>query len=149
MQSVDRGIIERNVDVWTAQSPHASKEQIFKQICRQLDSGESFALQCEKFVMMVKPVNDWLGEVHIFSENKKSSVIELQKITRHIFENTPAIKLYGNFTNKKILSLALRAGWKHEGTLINAFMNPNGELSDLYISGVSKQEFVTYNREEN
>jgi len=142
MRNVNRDIIKRNVDEWTAQSPHATKEQIFQQVCNELDSGSSFALQYENFIMVTKPINNWVGEVHIFSENKKSSVIAFKSITQYIFENTPAIKLYGKFSNKKILSLILKSNWKHEGTLEKTFVCMNGELKDLYIAGVSKEDFI-------
>ena len=56
MRNVNRDIIKRNVDEWTAQSPHATKEQIFQQVCNELDSGSSFALQYEDFIMVTKPL---------------------------------------------------------------------------------------------
>ena len=142
-QQIDYNIIWRNIDPWTSLSPSQSKQQIFNSLVKNIKDRKIFALQQNKFIMLMQPENDWIGKVHIFSDSTFTPFKTIDNITKHFFENSPAIKLYGMVSNIKIAKIyPLKTKWKHEGTLTNAMLHPNGELTDMYMMGANRNYYV-------
>lgn len=145
-----RDIIYRNINPWTEQRPDATREEIFLEICNNLDSGMSYAVEKDGFVAMFNADNRYLCKIHVFSECKSYKIVSsLKHIISHMFEITEFQKFYGMFENKKLGSLAVKAGWKYEGELTKSCMAQSNEMKSLYIYGIARSDFIKSNINEN
>jgi hypothetical protein len=138
-------IISSQIDPWTYQTPHLTKEQSFMRLQDGIDSGRLWCLEDCGVVMVFEMETKWLAQVHMFANGDTKYLDWVTGglgILEHVFSKTEILKIYGRFTNRKILSLALRGGFKKEGVLSKAHMLQSGEMTDYYIAGITRDEFM-------
>jgi hypothetical protein len=136
-----RQIIYNNVDPYVSQNFKLTKDEIFEGICKNLDNGNYFAAELNDFVVLFCPETQFVSKVHLFSENKTYSTLKnINLISKHYFDNTPCLKLYGLMSDRRIYVSSLRSGWKHQGIITKSFVLKNGDVVDQYITGITKTE---------
>jgi hypothetical protein len=136
-------IIQDQIDPWTYQTPNLTREQSFLRLKDQIDAGRLWCLEDKGVVMLFEMENRFLAQMHLFASGdvKYSDWTSGGLgILKHVFDKTEIRKIYGKFTDRKILSLALRGGFKKEGVLSKAHMIQSGDMIDYYIAGITKEE---------
>lgn len=134
-------IIYDNIDPVAMQSPDATKDEIFDTIIKGLEANLSFALTKNDVVMVFVPEGVALLKMHFFSNNKGFSIVDANlHMCNYVFRNSNYQKIYGVTANKKMVKYAIRARWKHEGTLTKSFLDANGNLVDQYILGLTRED---------
>lgn len=141
-----RKIIYDNIDPWTDQRPHFTKDQIYETICYNLDNGFSYAVEENGLVVLFNAESKYVSRIHIFSDCKSYKIVNsLKNIIGYIFENSEMQKVYGMFQNKKLGALAEKAGWKYHGEMTESAITEHEGMQSLYIWGISKREYCESN----
>jgi hypothetical protein len=135
-------IIYEQLDPWIFQVPTKTKDEIFADIVNDIRQGSALPLEKDGFILYIKPENQWLSRVHMFSKapNHVIGIKAFQFLTNLVFDNSKIEKLYGMNHFKTAVKLSERVGWKHEGTLSKSFMTKEGDLIDQYIFGITRKE---------
>jgi hypothetical protein len=139
-------IIQKQIDPWTYQTPHLTAEQSFMKLKDQIDMGRLWCIEDRGVVMLFEMETKYLAQMHLFADGNvryEDWTAAGLSILKHVFDKTEIKKIYGRFTNRKILSLALRGGFKREGVLSKAHMIQSGEMIDYYIAGITKDELYS------
>jgi len=136
-------IIRNGIDPWTYQTPHLTAEQSFLRIQDGIDCGRLWCIEDRGVVMIFERESKFLAQMHLFTDDNvqyKDWTRGGLTILKAVFDKSEILKIYGKFTNRKILSLALRGGFKKEGVLSAAHMVQSGDMIDYYIAGITKDE---------
>ena len=136
-------ILQRRIDPWTYQTPHLDEHQSFLRIKDSIDAGRLWMIEDHGVVMMFERETKFLAQIHLFADDGLSvghwSRYGLP-ILKHFFDKTEVKKVYGKFSDRRIMSLAMRGGFKKEGVLSKAHMIQSGDMIDLHIAGITKDE---------
>lgn len=137
-------IIYEALDPWTMEDHLSSKDQIFAGLVQDIKDGVAFPIEKNGMVFYVMPETKYRAKLHLFSQTKDAGTTlkTARELTKLLFANVKSLqKIYGITPHQKMLLVAKRVGWKHEGTMKGSYYSPTGEMMDQYIFGVTKQEF--------
>lgn len=138
-------IIYETLDPWTMEDPTSSKDQIFSGLIQDVKDGIAFPFERNDMVFYVMPETKYRARLHLFSQTKDAgtTVKTGRELTKYMFDNIkPLQKIYGITPHQKMILVAKRIGWKHEGTLHGSYYSMSGEMKDQYLFGVTRQDFT-------
>jgi hypothetical protein len=138
-------IIYNTIDPWTMEDPLSSKDQIFAALLQDVKDGIAFPFEKNDMVFYVMPETKYRARLHLFSQTKDAgtTVTSARELTSYMFNNINSLqKIYGITPHQKMILVAKRVGWKHEGTLKGSYYSNTGEMQDQYVFGVTRKEFT-------
>lgn len=140
-------IIYDNLDPWMAQMPKYTRDELFAGILSSLKDQSAFFSFEDDLVIYFVPENPWLVKMHFYSKNHSyKSVKALRTILKRVFENSTFEKFVGITPLRKFVLASEKTGiGKLEGVLTKAHKTESGELIDLYVFGVSREDVLGTN----
>jgi hypothetical protein len=125
-----------------------TKDQIFQKIVTDMKQRKTFAFIKDDVVFHCSPDSEYVIRLNLFTINDgvfgRTRLKAATELTKHIFTNTPYIKIYGVTANKKFLAMAKYTRWLpgQEGIISKSYMTKDGQLIDQYLIGVNKEDFM-------
>jgi hypothetical protein len=138
-------VIYKKLDPWTMEDPESSKDKIFAGILQDIKNGIAFPFERNGMVFYVMPETKFRARLHLFSDTRdfRTSVSTAKELTRFMFGSIKSLqKIYGITPHQKMIRVAKKIGWNHEGTLSRAYYSKSGEMTDQYVFGVTRNEFA-------
>lgn len=137
-------VIWNNLDPQINQQTDRSKAELFAALQYELANEEIrvFGIKDYKTVVVVRPVSQFVCEVHIFSDAHQfgKAVRGFRKIKDFIWNTTPYQRIEARSHLSKVGALAKRLGFELEGVRKDAYFCEDGTRLDEYEYGLNKPE---------
>tara|TARA_R110002020_G_scaffold214622_1_gene421684 strand:+ start:180 stop:623 length:444 start_codon:yes stop_codon:yes gene_type:complete len=125
-----KNLLRKKLDLEKFQRPQITIQQAI-QILEQSQKNEDLIIvgsQKNKIIALIRPTSPWVAELDIVADCKGMMKLykELRKMENWFWKKYPNVhRLEMITTNEKVVSLALRAGWKEEGYKKESYVDYN------------------------
>ena len=135
-------LLRKKLDLEKFQRPEITIDQAIQILEQTQKSKELIIVGSErnKIVVLIRPTSPWAAEIDIIADCKGMMKLykELKKIQEWFWKKYPSVHRLEMITiNDKIVSLAIRLGWKEEGYKKESYVDYNTmNYKNEYIFGL-------------
>jgi len=136
-------LLRKKLDLEKFQRPEITMDQAIKILEDSQKNQQLLIVGSEKnqIVVLLRPLSNWVAEIDVIADCKGMLKLykNLKRMEKWFWENHPKVHRLEMITsNKKVVSLALKAGWKEEGVKKESYIeyNNNMKFKNEYMFGI-------------